>query len=265
MASPDATTSVDGHTGDGAASADSTGSASDGTADAGSEATNDATSDATPTTDGASDATPASDAASDGPPEAGSAPVCGDGVCERHETSQTCPRDCVLSCGSVVVDLSQALMWNVTPSSYVTWPEANTFCKAMTAGGYTDWVLPSYQDYETVLGNCVMDPNLGGGADQCATCAASPACTAMFPGNGGLYWNSTTYGTCCAGGADFFTGTLEIGYYQDGNGTGGLFTRCDRVLTDCSTMPTCLPSEACSPLGHVCLPTACPPATDAGP
>ncbi len=180
--------------------------------------------------------------------------TCGDGACGDGETSQTCPQDCVLTCGSVVVDLSQGLMWEVAVSDRVTWPNANAYCGALTTGGYSDWILPAYADYETLLGNCASDPTTSG--NLCSTCAASPACNAMFPGDQGTYWDSATYGTCCAGGTDFLTGGLQVGYEQNGSGTGGLLARCYREPTDCSTMPTCLSSEVCT--NGMCVPATCP-------
>jgi len=242
---------VDGHTRDGT---DSPVAALDGSEEVG------AGSDAALKEAASGDATSTNDAAMDASSDGAPAPVCGDGLCQHGETSQTCPRDCVLSCGSVVVDLSQGLMWEVAPSSFVAWPAAKTFCTSMTTGGYTDWALPSYSDYETLLGSCVTDTFLGGGAEQCNTCATSLACSAMFPGDQQVYWNSATYGTCCAGGADFLEGTLEVGYYQDGSG-GELRTRCDRLVNGCSA---CLPSEVCSPAKPVCVPATCS-LSDAGP
>jgi hypothetical protein len=85
----------------------------------------------------------------------------------------------------------------------------------------------------------------------------------MFPGDEGTYWNSATYGTCCAGGTDLFTGGLAVGYSKDGNGTGGLFARCYRGLTDCSTTQSCLASEVCT--RGLCVPAACSSPGDGGP
>jgi hypothetical protein len=182
---------------------------------------------------------------------------CGNGICDLQESSQTCPQDCLFNCGDVVVDLSQWLMWEVATSPYSNWNDGLTYCSQLMLDGYS-WRMPGWSEQETVLLGCANDPNIGG--DQCMTCAQSPACSILFPGDTGTYWNTNTYGTCCAGGADFFGGTVEIGYYKDGSG-GPLLTRCVRTLTDCSMGQACLASENC--IQGKCIPSKCGP-TDAG-
>jgi hypothetical protein len=220
--------------------------------------------------DGASDAGPLdangpADGSGSGRDSSGDAAVvCGDGVCAPQETSQTCPRDCVLVCGDVTVDVSHGLMWQVGAlATYVSWDAGGPYCRGLNVDGgasgglhgYTDWRLPGYEDVETLLANCKMP--FGSINLECSSCADSPACAALWPNNTGCgYWDSYEYGTCCAGGIDLCGNQIFWTQYKVGG--GGALVRCDRALAYCvEDAGVCRASEQC--VRGVCVPRGCTP------
>jgi hypothetical protein len=51
-----------------------------------------------------------------------------------------------------VIDTKHRLMWpSVDFRRYMSWTEAETFCKSYTGGGYSDWRLPSLKELQTLF------------------------------------------------------------------------------------------------------------------
>ena len=59
-----------------------------------------------------------------------------------------------LSDQKVVLDNNTALMWQQTmPSSTYTWANAVSYCNGLTYAGYSDWRLPSPEEFQTISNN----------------------------------------------------------------------------------------------------------------
>lgn len=54
---------------------------------------------------------------------------------------------------SRVTDVENGLMWQRTPdNSYVRWPEAKATCENLTFAGFSDWRLPTVDDFRKLTG-----------------------------------------------------------------------------------------------------------------
>lgn len=68
---------------------------------------------------------------------------------------------CVLNGGLTVLDDGADKMWYQTPpSAGASWANANTAANSSTLAGYTDWGLPSVQEYQS-LGPQLASPPFG--------------------------------------------------------------------------------------------------------
>lgn len=188
-------------------------------------------------------------ASADAAPDAANSTVCGNGICERLERTIDCPADCTRTLTNVGVEPLYAIMWQLGTSTFMNWDGAKTYCADLDLDGYTNWRMPTMQEHQAIVGNCVRDYFTGD--TTCSTCAESALCTAWFPTEELDTWNSFEYGTCCAGGVNFKTGAADYTLYK----TNFIRVRCVRDVPLCTDSSTCLGTESCV-LG------ACVPLTD---
>lgn len=111
----------------------------------------------------------------------------------------------VFSGDNVVLDNNTGLMWQQTiPTSTYSWDKAVSYCDGLTYAGYSDWRLPTPQEFLTIVDNSRYKPAID---------------TTYFPNTPSSYfWSSSTYAssTSYAWGVDFGIGG-NVGSYNKTN------------------------------------------------
>jgi hypothetical protein len=124
--------------------------------------------------------------------------------------SDTGDTDTELECAGGRLDLVTNLCWQDPMAAEMTWQDAVDYCDGLDTAGHTDWVLPSRDDFVTLLGACDADVS-SGGTGYCDSCAASDSCGALFGSDAGWYWSSSPAETDYAWVA-FFDSGYVVGY-----------------------------------------------------
>ena len=99
-------------------------------------------------------------------------------------------------------DASTGLTWQVHPAANtMILQEATSYCKSLSAGGHSDWRLPTISELRSLIRGCAGTVTGGacGVTDEClnSSCRNDP-CTGCGnragPGSGGAYWPSEISG-----------------------------------------------------------------------
>jgi hypothetical protein len=135
------------------------------------------------------------------------------------DTESACPADVA------ALDSTTGLCWQIVYTAGVTKADAESYCDGLDLGGFTDWRLPSRDEYVGILSGCDSDV-LGGGWGYCNNCVASPVCHGLLDSYGdvGCYWMSDYVSPGYAWGVCLDTGYMATGY--DTNPAG--YVRCVR-------------------------------------
>lgn len=123
----------------------------------------------------------------------------------------------LISSQEVVVDNNTGLMWQQTiPTLTYSWAKAGSYCSDLTYAGYSDWRLPTPQEFLTIIDNSRYNPAID---------------TTYFPATSSDYFWSSSSSTDVhyadnAWGVDF-SGGYVVGYGK----TDYNFVRCVRETT----------------------------------
>ena len=112
---------------------------------------------------------------------------------------------CISECNDSIYDSDTGLFWQKQKSEdRKTWHSAINYCENLTLCGYSDWRLPSVENFKSILDNCGSD--IG---DNCDNCANSNKCSEMYPGDTSWYWTSDEYSSSYAWSVDFYDGHVS--------------------------------------------------------
>lgn len=100
-----------------------------------------------------------------------------------------------------ITNKDSGLMWQQETPEKMTWDQAETYCKNLNLGGYTDWRLPTIQELLSMVDYTRYIPAID---------------TNYFPYTASsFYWSSTVYCDLITNvwGVDFYNGISDY-YYK---------------------------------------------------
>jgi hypothetical protein len=131
------------------------------------------------------------------------------GEADDADTDTTDDLDPALNCEGGRLDPATGLCWQDPGDEQLDQSSALNYCDGLVLVGHDDWVLPSREDFVTLLGGCDQEVQNGLGG-YCNSCQESEACSAAFGGDEEKYWTSSYE----AEQSDYsWTVNLEIGQF----------------------------------------------------
>jgi len=90
---------------------------------------------------------------------------------------------------NLVCDTKNHTLWQKHGSSIkLNWIDTMEYCRELDYQNITNWKVPDIDDFRNLLSNCGEEE-----IDDCDSCAASPLCNSIFPGDTKTYWADTYY------------------------------------------------------------------------
>ena len=142
----------------------------------------------------------------------------GGGDIDTDTATDTETDTAVVDCVGGRYDVVNGLCWqHPSASALYAWQGAMDYCEALSLGGYTDWYLPSRQNFVDMLGGCEASV-LSGDGGFCDSCAGSAVCTNLFGVATDWYWSSSLGPDSNAWLAYFTNGGIGYDYLTDAHG-----------------------------------------------